>query len=443
MNSSHEVVGLTGAGGRESVLAEKYAQSNDVGRIIGVPGHDLMGRRLLKPFERVGMALKLKAENALQIARVLTEAGVTIADVCQDDAVAGGVVDALRERKIAAVGPTKDAGRLEWSKAFSRKFGEGIGLPQPAYTVFASQREAIDFVRRTPHKKWVTKADGLAAGKGAIVTDCVEEAITAIQSMATFGDAGKIFLVEERLDNGEEFSAFALSDGKDFVLAGTAQDHKRLEDGDKGPNTGGMGCVSSPFVVTADILRQVQNIFDKTFGAMRLQGSPYTGVLYLGGMVVNGRVNVIEFNSRWGDPEAQVIVPGIKNDMMEIARAITEGNIRKLKLEFDNRVRVAVTLASKGYPGDSEAVGQPITGIEDAESDPDVTFYGAGIALKDGQPVASGGRLGYVMAQGKDVNEAADKAYAGMRKIRVGEDGGYGVYRKDIGYRDITRLKKC
>src|SRR4030042_795655 len=304
-------------GGRGSALVEKYLQSKLVSRVLAIPGNDLMGQGTQK---QVKIFPQIKTTDIENIKNVCHHEKVDLIDVAQDDAVAGGVTDAL------------------------------------------------------------IKASGLAAGKGAIFTQNKKQALEAITQMAGFGDAGKTFLIEECLQ-GEEFSSFAIVDGKDFLILGHAQDHKKVFDGDLGPNTGGMGCSSPPLVITPKIEKQIRLIFKKTAEGLAAIDRPYRGILYLGGMIDSkGKIWVIEFNARWGDPEAQVIVPGIKNDFYQLSNDVISGNIKKIKIKKDNLYRVAVTAASQGYPSDySKVTGKKIFGLDKILQNKRVKIFGAGV----------------------------------------------------------------
>ena len=295
-----ETVCITDGGGRGAAIAHGYSKSAKVGKIVAIPGNDLMSMNLPDGFAFDRVPEKLAKENAHKIAQAICDKHATIADVCQDDAVAGGVVNYLEKWNIPVVGPTKEAGRVEWDKEWSRQFMQKYGIAHPAFHSFHNPEEGVAFLRREPDQKWAVKASGLALGKGVILAANNEEAIAAVYKMKEFGDAGATYLIEQFLE-GEEFSAFAPCDGQYFKILGTAQDHKRLYDGDTGPNTGGMGCSSSPLIVTPDILRQTNEILEKTFQGLSKEGCPYRGILYLGAMVVDGKVFVIEYNSRWGD----------------------------------------------------------------------------------------------------------------------------------------------
>lgn len=434
---SREIIGITDGGGRGSVLAHKYAQSSHVGKIIAVPGNDLMSLNISPHvgFERI--AAKLAAENAYHIAELLHGKATRI-DVCQDDVVWGGAVNRARELGIPTLGPTREAGRLEWDKAYAREFMKQYGIPHPAFHVFQSQEEGIELLRAAADQPWAVKAFGPALGKGVIIAANNDEAMAAIRRMGEFGASGATYLLERYLD-GEEFSTYVVCDGSRYQVLGSAQDHKRLNDGDEGPNTGGMGCSSSPLILTPDMMEQVHDILRRTFAGLEREGHPYTGVLYLGGMVVDGKVFVIEYNARWGDPEAQVVVPGLKTDLFEIGNAAIEGHIDRLTIETDQKIRVAIALAAKGYP-DQPVKGKEITGIRDAQKLPGITVYGAGVREDGGRHFSNGGRLLYVVGEGDDVLQAREKAYDAMDRIKVEDDSGH--FRTDIGYRDAARLKR-
>lgn len=433
----HERVGITDGGGRGAALVHAYSKSPDVKGIIAIPGNDLMSLNIPEDvsFERVSH--KLSTHTAQEVAKALGSFA-TIADVCQDDMTAGGAVNTLLEEGFPVVGPTKEAARLEWDKAYARVFMRRHHIPHPDFHIFQTPEQGCEFLRSQPDQKWAVKASGLALGKGVIIAANNGEAIDAVHRMREFGDAGSTYLVEQCLV-GEEFSTFAVSDGNNYTVLGSAQDHKRLLDGDEGPNTGGMGCSSSPLILTPDIMQQVHSILEKTFAGLRKEGTPYTGVLYLGGMVVDGNVTVIEYNSRWGDPEAEVVLPGIQTDLLEISRSVIEGRINALQLEVDQKIRVAVALASRGYPATSTK-GKEIFGIDDASKQPGVTIYGAAVRREDGHDFTDGGRLLYVVGEGSDVSAARNVAYGAMDRITV--DGDNGQFRKDIGERDVARLKK-
>lgn len=422
-------------GGRGAALVDKYSQSEKVSRILVVPGNDLMQINAKKP---VITYQHLKTTSIHEILEICRKEKVGLVDVAQDNAVEAGLVDELLKNKIPVIGPTRLAGQLEWDKTWARQFMEKYQIPAPKFYVFNSVEDGISFVKKHPNAGWFVKAAGLAEGKGVIPASTKDEAVSAIKEMQKFGSSGKTYLLENWL-SGEEFSAFALCDGKNFQVVGFAQDHKRVNDGDKGPNTGGMGCVSNPKVVNQNIREQVEEIFKKTLRGLGKERRPYQGVLYLGGMVVNGNVYIIEFNARWGDPEAEVIVPSIKNDLFDLAKVVYDGNLKKIKVEVDKKVRVAVAATAKGYPVDYKAVkGKKVLGINQARKT-GVKIYGAGIKKDNMDYVVNGGRVLYVVAEGENVKKAREKAYKAMKLISI--EGNNLHFRKDIGWRDVERMR--
>lgn len=425
---------ITDAGGRGAALVDKYGQSKYVGKILVVPGNDLMQINTKK---QVVTFPHLKTISVAEILEICKKEKVDSVDVAQDNAVEVGLVDELNKLGVPAVGPTRGAGQIEWDKGWSRQFMDKYEIPRPQFYIFKSQKFAIDFVKKNPNERWFIKASGLAEGKGAIPTSNVDEAVSAIRQMSRFGKSGGTFLLEEWLE-GEEFSAFALCDGDNFKIVGYAQDHKRVFDGDQGPNTGGMGCVSNPLIINSNIKYQISNIFKKTLKGMKKEGRPYSGVLYLGGMVVSGMVYVIEFNARWGDPEAEIILPSIKNDLYEVSMSIISGGLKDINIEIDKKIRVVVAATAKGYPEDYLKVkGKRIYGIDKAIKK-GVKIYGAGIK-KDGKDwVVNGGRVLYLVGEGEDVLEAREKAYQAIAQINI--EGNNLHYRRDIGWRDIERI---
>jgi len=421
-------------GGRGATLVDKYLQSPLVGRVLAAPGNDMMKMFAQKP---VITFPSVKTTDVQEILKIAKEYKVGLVDVAQDDAVAAGVTDAMQYMNVKVFGPTKAAGQIEWDKAWARNFMKANKIPIPAFKICKSESEGIKFIDSRKDSEWFIKASGLARGKGVIYGANNKEAKNAILQMKQFGKSGKIYLLEQCL-HGEEFSSFALVDGKDFMVLGHAQDHKRAYDGDQGPNTGGMGCSSPPMVITPKIERQIKDIFKKAAVGLVESKRPYVGVLYLGGMIdKSGKVWVIEFNARWGDPEAQVVIPSIQNDLYELEQYVISGQIKKINLKKDNLYRVVVTAAAKGYPDDySKVIGKRISGLDKTSN---AKVYGAGVKVSDGRYLASGGRLFYVVGDGRNVQEARKIAYNALSKIQV--EGGNLHYRKDIGYRDLNRTK--
>lgn len=432
------IVAVIDAGGRGSALIDAYAKSPEVTELIAIPGNDLMQINTDKP---VHTYPDLKTTSRDEILKICKEFEVTLVDVAQDNAVEAGISDLLRENGFKVTGPSKNAGRLEWDKAWSRDFMVKYGLPVPSYKVCTTKEEGIKFLQTQEDQAWFIKASGLAEGKGVIPARNNEKAVEAIEEMSKFGASGEIFLIEQALV-GEEFSAFAISDSEGYQFLGIAQDHKRVDDGDIGPNTGGMGCSTPPLVVDGDIQMQIDEIFKKTFDGIKSEGLSYNGVLYLGGIVVEGKVFIIEYNARWGDPEVECILPGIKNDWFEVSLAVSENKLSD-RIIRDNLSRIVVAACSLGYPEDySQVTGKEILGLNDLITVPGIKVYGAGTKLVDGKYFAKGGRLFYVVAQGKDVIEAREKAYSALEKVSIpGTQENLLHFRKDIGYRDVERIK--
>lgn len=421
-------------GGRASALVDKYAQSPNVDKLLAVPGNDLITKLVKKP---VKIFPHLKTTDTKEIIKICKKEKVDLIDVAQDDAIEAGLVDSLTKSGFKVFGPTKAAGQIEWDKAWSRNYMRKYKIPHPSYKVCKSEKEGINYVKKHKDAKWFVKASGLAAGKGAILAESRNEAISAIKSMKNFGKAGETFLIEQYL-TGEEFSAFAQVSGKQFEIIGYAQDNKKVFDNDLGPNTGGMGCSSPPMAITKQIESQVKSIFKKTVDGLVKIGRPYLGILYLGGIIdKDNKVWVIEFNARWGDPEAQVLIPAIKNDFWDLALNAIKGKLQKINK--DNIYRIVITVASKGYPGDySGAVGKKINGLNKLVESNRVKIYGAGVKVKNGQYLANGGRLFYVLAEGKNVAIARKIAYNALSLTSI--ESGNLHYRTDIGYRDKERL---
>jgi phosphoribosylamine--glycine ligase len=427
---------IVGSGGREHALSHAYEKSPRVGKIIVTPGNDFMQWNRKK--ETI-VDKNSKLNDAQSILAIAQKYKPDIVDVAQDDALAAGTVDLLQKNGFSTFGPTKNAARLEWDKKWSREFMTRNKIPTPEYRYFSDRNEAKKYVNATYQKKPNTllyiKATGLCAGKGALKTTNKNEAYANIDAMKNFGEAGKVFLIEEGIV-GEEFSYYAISDGKNYNLFQSARDHKTVFDGDEGAQTGGMGTVSPARITKGNEQtieeKQIRPVIEGMLG----EGNQYVGIVYLGGILSNGKINTIEYNSRWGDPEAQVVVPGIQNDYAEMVWACIHGELEKIKLVQDDKTRVCVVGASKGYPGDYSSVkGKQILGLEEATKMNGVTIFGAGMAQKEGKWVANGGRLFNVVGEGKDVNEARMRAYDAIKKISI--EGNNLHYRKDIALREI------
>ncbi len=428
---------VIGQNGREHALAITYTKSKKVKKVIMTPGNGLteFQNPKIKNYPEVAML------DFAGIVKVCKKEKIDLVDVAQDDVIAAGYVDKLENLGIPAFGPTQLASQLEWDKEWARNFMVKYNLPVPKYKVFKDTKTAIDYINSLPEQILFIKAAGLALGKGVIRADNRKEAIEAVSAMRKYGKSGETFLIEEALI-GEEFSLFAICDGEDFVVVKSAQDHKNIFDSDKGPNTGGVGSVAPTGAIDDLIIHSIEkNIFGPLLQGMKKEGRPYKGILYLGGMVTKKGVKIIEFNCRWGDPEAEVILPSIKTDYLSIVEAVRSQKLKETQIIFDKKVRISIAGCSKGYPGDYSAVkGKEIYGLTEVMKLPNITIFGSGIKRSGKKFFVSGGRIFYVIAEGKNILDVRNRAYKAMRQISI--EGNNLHYRKDIGWRDLERMKK-
>lgn len=362
-------------------------------------------------------------------------------------------MEVARASGIPTVGPTRAAGELEWSKIFARELGQTLDLRQPGFTVYDNPQAAFaDIMVRYYNQRCVVKADGLCEGKGAIVAKDHTEAVAALKQIQKFGDAGKRFLIEEYLCNddgtpGQEFSYFVLCQGSEFVFLGAAEDYKRVGNHDAGPNTGGMGGNNKPYFATPEFRDEVEcDFIEPILSEMAEMGRPYTGVMYFGGTIINrggqDQTNMIEVNSRWGDPEAQLILPGIKNDWYEVGLALAHGeNLSNINIKTDKKERVAVAVCSHGYPVDySKVRGKKVEGIEKVLEMQGVRFFGAGLKWDGKNWLANGGRLLYCIGEDNDFLKARSKAVAAASNIFI--EGNNADFRSDIAWRKMQEYYK-
>src|SRR5665647_1621054 len=416
---------VIGGGGREHALAWKLAQSPRISRVFVAPGN--AGTALNPDIKNVpvtGIAELLQFAESEQI-------GLTI--VGPEAPLSQGVVDAFRAKGMTIFGPTKAAAQLESSKDFAKAFMLRHGIPTAAYATFTDAQAAHDYVKKQG-APIVIKADGLAAGKGVVVAMSDDEAHAAIDAMLAdnkLGSAGAKVVIEEFLQ-GEEASFIVMCDGKNILPLATSQDHKRLLDGDQGPNTGGMGAYSPAPVVTPELhAKVVREIIKPTVAGMAKDGIPYTGFLYAGLMISpDGQVKTLEFNCRMGDPEAQPIMLRLKSDLVTLAEHAVDGTLDKIEADWDRRTALGVVMAAANYP-DNPRTGDVISGLPKELQDAHV--FHAGTALKDGQVVTSGGRVLCVTALGETIRHAQSRAYQIAEEIQF--EGAQ--YRTDIGYRAI------
>ena len=419
---------VIGGGGREHALAWKLAQSPKATRVFVAPGN---GGTLGTKLENLPITDVVKLREWAQEQKI----GLTV--VGPEAPLAAGVVDEFRAHGLRIFGPTKAAAQLESSKAFSKAFMRRHGIPTADYDTFTDPVAAHAFVDRLG-APIVIKADGLAAGKGVVVATTLQEAHDVVDFMLVdnkYGvthNAGGARVVIEAFLEGEEASFIVLCDGKNVAALATSQDHKRLKDGDQGPNTGGMGAYSPAPVVTADVhARAMREIILPTVRGMEKDGIPYTGFLYAGLMIdAKGHPKTLEFNCRMGDPETQPIFMRLKSDLVDVMNAAVDGKLDQLELQWDRRTALGVVMAAHGYP-ENPRKGDAITGIA-PEADDAMVFH-AGTQLQDGVLRTSGGRVLCVTALGDNVRQAQQRAYDVARSIHF--DGAQ--YRHDIGHRAV------
>lgn len=415
---------VIGSGAREHALVARLAADRDVGEIVAAPGNPGIAR--------LARTVRADVSNLDALATIADREAIDITVVGPELPLSLGIADRFAADGRLLFGPTAAAAQLESSKAFAKAFMARHGVPTARFRTCGSADEAIAAVRSEAFGfPVVLKADGLAAGKGVVIAPDRAEAESAIVAAMTdrrFGAAGDRLVVEECL-SGPEVSFFVVSDGARAVPIGTAQDHKRIFDDDRGPNTGGMGAFApSPLIDAALSARVMREIVDPVVHGMSAEGAPFRGFLYVGLMLTADGPKVIEFNVRLGDPEAQVILPLIDEPLLPILAGAAMGGLRQPSIRLADERRAGVVIASRGYPDSSES-GRPISGVDDAEALPGVTVYHAGTAIKDRQLVTAGGRVLTVVGRGDDYSEAIARSYAGVSRIAF--DGMQ--YRHDIG----------
>lgn len=416
---------LLGSGGREHALAKKLAESPRCGTLYIAPGN---GGTLQE-----GVNVALAEDDPEAVAAFAREEGIGLVVIGPEAPLVAGVADAVRAAGIACFGPGAEGAQMEGSKRFSKELMERAGIPTAAYGSFTDEEAALAYVREQG-APLVVKADGLAAGKGVVVATEQDQAEEAVRECfaGAFGDAGSTVVIEECL-TGPECSLLAFTDGKTVRPMATAQDHKRALEGDRGPNTGGMGVYSPVPIVTDEELAVMKQVVVDTVAELAAEGIDYRGCLYGGFMLTPEGPKVLEFNARFGDPETQVILPRLKNDLVDVMLACAEQRLDEVELSWRDEWAVAVVLTSAGYPGSYEK-GKVITGIEDADALDGVTVYHAGTAVTDtGELVTSGGRVLAVTALGDTFEAARDLAYAACEKI----DFEGKTLRHDIGLKAL------
>lgn len=418
---------LIGSGGREHALAWKMARSPRVQKVFVAPGNGGTAKQ-----EQDGIE-NLPITDLQELANFAKRENIALTVVGPEAPLAAGIVDVFRSQGLRIFGPTQLAAQLESSKDFSKAFMKRHAIPTADYQTFNNATEAHAYIDQHG-APIVIKADGLAAGKGVVVAMSLPEAHMAVDMMLSdnkLGNAGARVVIEEFI-TGEEASFIVLVDGQNVVPLATSQDHKRLRDGDQGPNTGGMGAYSPAPVVTPEVhARAMREVIMPTVLGMKADGIPYTGFLYAGLMISpNGQIKTLEFNCRMGDPETQPIMARLESDLVEALDKAIDGKLNEVELKWDRRIALGVVLAAHHYP-DTPRTGDPIKGIPNPTED-QIVFH-AGTKLHDGHLVTSGGRVLCVVGRADTVKAAQQKAYSAIEKIHF--DGMQ--YRKDIGFRAI------
>jgi phosphoribosylamine--glycine ligase len=410
---------VVGGGAREHTLAWKLSRSKKVKKIYVAPGNAGTGQ--------IAKNLDISPTNLDALAGAANENKIDLVVVGPEAPLAAGIVDKLQRLGIPAFGPTKEAALIESSKVFAKRLMQKYGIPCAKDAVFTSFKEAEAYVRKQPVPV-VIKADGLAAGKGAIVAQSMGEALKALSDIMekrVFGNAGNQVLVEECLV-GRETSLLAFTDGKTVVPMVPARDYKRIFDKDRGPNTGGMGCYSpSRFLDKESSKKAIKTIVEPVVKAMAKEGKPYKGVLYVGLMLTAEGPKVLEFNARFGDPETQVQLPLLKSDLVDIMMSVIDGTLSRTRVEWDSGACVGVVMASGGYPG-SYKQGLPVSGLE--RVDPNIVLFHAGTKMDGGKIYTAGGRVLTVASTGKTIAEARERVYLNLPRVSFENCH----YRKDI-----------
>ena len=413
---------IVGSGGREHAIAYSVAKSPKGDKIYCAPGNAGIGT--------VAECVPIGPMEFEKLAQFAQEEQMDLTIVGMDDPLVGGIVDVFEEKGLRVFGPRKNAAILEGSKAFSKDLMKKYQIPTAAYENFEDPQKALEYLEKAKFPI-VLKADGLALGKGVLICNSLEEAKDGVKEIMLdkkFGTAGNTLVVEEFM-TGREVSVLSYVDGTTIKTMTSAQDHKRAKDGDQGLNTGGMGTFSpSPFY-TKEIDEYCQkHIYQPTVDAMRAEGRPFTGIIFFGLMLTEQGPKVLEYNARFGDPEAQVVLPRMKNDIVEVMEACIDGKLDEIELQFEDNAAVCVVLASEGYPVKYEK-GIPITGFENFQGKDGYYCFHAGTKLEDGQIVTNGGRVLGITAKGANLKEARKNAYEATEWISFANK----YMRHDIG----------
>lgn len=418
---------VIGSGGREHALVWKLRQNPKVKKIYCVPGNG--------GIQAEAECVALSSENIESLIEFVENKSVHLTIVGPEVPLSHGIVDAFEKSGHKIFGPRKNAAILEFSKCYTKEFCTKYRIPTAGYTFFHNASDAKAVFEKHPKFPVVLKADGLAQGKGVIIAKTKEEAIKAVEDMMVherFGEAGKTVILEEFMP-GEEATFMVVTDGEDYVALESAQDHKRAFDNDEGPNTGGMGAYSPAPILTKALQKKVEaEIIKPLLEGMKKEGRTYRGILYAGLMISGGEARLVEFNCRFGDPEAQAILFRMESDLVELVEAVLEGRLKDYPIRFSPQPAVCVVMAAKGYPGSYEK-NKVIRGLDKAAKSKNAFVFHAGTRLDDGQYLTNGGRVLGVTARGANLKAAIQNAYAAVESINW--DGAF--YRKDIGKKGL------
>ena len=422
---------IVGSGGREHALAWKLKQSKKIQKLFCAPGNAGM--------MRIAKCVNIKANDIERLAEFAADTGISLTVVGPEQPLALGLADEFRRRKLKVFGPEKSGARLESSKVFAKEFMQKYHIPTAAFRVFDNLAEAIGFCKGIEFPT-VIKVDGLAAGKGVLIVRSKDQAIQTLEQIFTekkFGEAGLRVIIESCLV-GQEVSVMVITDGKTYVPLLPSQDHKQLLDGDRGPNTGGMGAFCPTEFVTENVMGQItQFVLEPTIAALRKENISYRGVIYAGLMLTSAGPKVLEYNCRFGDPETQAVLPLLKTDLLEVMKATVEGRLDKLKkLEWRRGSATCVVMTSRGYP-EAYTTGQRIAGLQDVREEGAYVFH-SGTERDNNQWITAGGRVLGVMGMDGNLRGALAKAYRIVKRIKF--DGAH--YRHDIGFRVLGEQKK-
>lgn len=413
---------VIGSGGREHAIVHKISKSDKVDKIYCAPGNDGIAE--------IAEIVNISSMDFKNLINFVKENNIDLSIASMDDILVAGIVDEFEKHGLKIFGPNKAASIIEGSKAFSKDLMKKYNIPTAKYEIFNLYEDALEYLEilKTPI---VIKADGLALGKGVLICNSIEEAKTELKKIMIdekFGSAGKTVVIEEFMV-GKEVSILCFCDGKNIVPMVSAKDHKRVFNGDNGPNTGGMGTISPSRYYTEDISKKcMDKIFKPTMEALIKEGRPFKGILFFGLMLTEDGPKVIEYNARFGDPETQVVLPRLKTDLIDIIISCIDGKLDEIDIEWEDYATACIILASKGYPSDY-IKGYEIFGLEEYKKMDNIYIYHAGSKLKDGKYVTNGGRVLGVMSKGDSVDKAIEDAYEALSVITF--ENSY--YRTDIG----------